>query len=77
MSLKSFRGIIKGLTWRFFAAFDTCIVTSFIMFYKTGSVSGVWAIVAGIVGLELFTKTFLYAVHERIWDHPILQKLFT
>lgn len=70
------KGIVKGLTWRAFAALDTAVVVAVVTFYKTGTFTGVGAVVLGIVGVETITKTFLYAVHERLWEQQFLAKWF-
>jgi len=57
------RSFIKGLTWRVIATSDTI----FLSWLFTGSIKA--AISIGI--LELFTKTVLYYVHERVWAHVV------
>lgn len=66
--MKTGKAVIKGLSWRLFAAVDTMLVASVVMFYKTGELSaGVFTAALGIVGAELFTKTALFVVHEKLW----------
>jgi len=66
---KRLRPVIKGLSWRAFAAFDTMAITAAVMFLRTGHInSTVWAVAGSIVGMELFSKTFLFAVHEKLWE---------
>ena len=64
------RPVIKGLSWRAFAAFDTMIVTGAVMFFRTGTlnVHAILNLALGIVGMELVTKTFLFTVHEKLWE---------
>ena len=39
------------------------------MWWQTGHVSNtVFAMVGGIVGMELVTKTFLFTIHEMLWE---------
>jgi uncharacterized membrane protein len=53
------KSIIKAVTWRIVGTFDTMALSYFI----TGK-----TIVALLIGsLEVFTKMFLYFLHERIW----------
>jgi uncharacterized membrane protein len=62
--------MIKGVSWRLFAGVDTLVVTTAVMFYRTGSLDmrSVLSLALGIVGMEMLTKTFLYAMHERLWE---------
>jgi uncharacterized membrane protein len=53
------RSIIKGISWRFFGTIDTVTIAFFI----TGDYSKAFSI--GFT--EIFTKVFLYYLHERIW----------
>lgn len=65
----TFQSVIKGLSWRAFAAFDTMLVAAVVMYWQTGHVShALWGMVGGIVSMELVTKTFLYTLHEKLWD---------
>ena len=54
------RSLLKTLTWRIVATSDTFLIAWLI----TGKLD--WA--AGIAGIEVVTKMFLYYFHERIWD---------
>ena len=49
----------KAVTWRLIGAADTFVLT----FLLTGKC----ATAAGIVGLEVVTKSVLYFSHERAW----------
>lgn len=62
-----YRHIAKGLSWRLFAAFDTFVVTACVLYWRNGTIDGAMSVVAGIVSMELATKTFLFTVHERLW----------
>jgi uncharacterized membrane protein len=53
------RSLVKTLTWRIVATTDTFLIAWLI----TGHVD--WA--AGIAGIEVLTKMFLYYGHERVW----------
>jgi len=54
------RSAIKAISWRITGTIDTMIISYFI----TGRIK--WAISIG--GVEVFTKIFLYFVHERVWN---------
>ena len=60
MKEKPSRSLLKALSWRVTGTLDTILITYLI----TGRAK--WAFSVGFV--ELFTKVFLYFVHERIWD---------
>ena len=51
--------LLKGISWRIIGTLDT-ILLSFIF-------TGKLHLAVKIGGIELFTKIFLYYVHERIW----------
>ena len=53
------RSLVKTLTWRVLATTDTFLIAWLI----TGHID--WA--AGIAGIEVITKMFLYYGHERFW----------
>jgi len=53
------RHLFKTITWRLVGTIDT-ILLGFI-------VSGQFTLAFQIGGLELFTKTILYYLHERAW----------
>jgi uncharacterized membrane protein len=53
------RHILKSITWRLIGTIDT-ILLGWLM---TGNLT----IGLSIGGLELFTKMFLYYLHERVW----------
>jgi len=53
------RHIAKTITWRIIGTIDTIILGWLI--------TGNFKMGLGIGGLELFTKMFLYYVHERVW----------
>lgn len=57
---KPYRSLVKAISWRVTGTLDTVLITWLI----TGQVK--WALSIGFV--ELFTKIFLYYVHERIWN---------
>jgi uncharacterized membrane protein len=56
---KHYRSLIKGISWRITGSIDTVII-SYIITRKLNL-----AFTIGFV--ELFTKVFLYYVHERVW----------
>ena len=57
---KPYRSFVKAISWRVTGTIDTVLIS----FLITGQVR--WALTIGFV--ELFTKVFLYYVHERIWN---------
>jgi len=57
------RHLAKTLTWRVLATTDTFLIAWLI----TGQID--WA--AGIAGIEVVTKMFLYYWHERAWYNYI------
>lgn len=61
------KSVAKALTWRATAGVDTMVVGWFI----TGSIHAA----IGIVGAEIFTKSFLYYLHERAWHLDLTKVL--
>ena len=57
---KHYRSLIKAISWRVTGSIDTLVIS----FMVTGKIK--WAL--SISGVELFTKVFLYYVHERMWN---------
>ena len=53
------RHIAKTISWRVIGTLDTMILSAII----TGS----WEMGLTIGGVEVFTKMFLYFLHERAW----------
>ncbi len=54
------RSIVKTITWRITGSGATFLIA----FLLTGDVA-----VAGVIGLvQMFTNTFLYYLHERVWN---------
>ncbi len=60
MSEKSYRSIVKSVSWRTIGTIDT-IVISFI-------ITGKATLALSIGGVEVFTKMALYFFHERAWN---------
>jgi uncharacterized membrane protein len=60
MQEKPSRSLLKAISWRATGTLDTILIT----YLVTGQVK--WALSVGFV--ELFTKVFLFFVHERVWD---------
>ena len=54
---KHYRSLVKAISWRTTGTVDTMIVSYL--------VTGKFKIALTISGVELFTKIFLYYVHER------------
>jgi uncharacterized membrane protein len=59
MAEKHYRSLAMAVSWRITGSLDTLVIT----FIVTGKLK--WAFY--VSGVELFTKIFLYYVHERIW----------
>ena len=57
---KHYRSFVKAISWRLTGSIDTMVISYLI----TGKIK--WAL--SISGVELFTKVFLYYVHERVWN---------
>ncbi len=54
------KSILKAVTWRMVGTADTIIIS----YLLTGK-----AIIAFSIGsIEVFTKMFLYFIHERLWE---------
>jgi uncharacterized membrane protein len=60
MTEQHYRSVVKAISWRATGTVDTILIS----FLITGQAT--WALKIGFV--ELFTKIFLYYVHERIWN---------
>jgi len=60
MSEKSYRSIVKSVSWRTIGTIDT-IVISYI-------ITGKATLALSIGGVEVFTKMALYYAHERTWN---------
>jgi uncharacterized membrane protein len=59
MAEKHYRSLAKAVSWRVTGSVDTMIIT-FIITHK-------WTFALAVSGVELFTKIFLYYIHERVW----------
>jgi uncharacterized membrane protein len=64
---KHYRSLAKEVSWRLTGGLDTLVIT----FFVTGKLK--WA--SYVSGVELFTKIFLYYVHERVWHKIAWGKL--
>jgi len=64
---KRYRSVIKGLSWRVFATFDTILISWLI--------TGELALAFSIGGIEVVTKIVLYYLHERAWNKIKLGKV--
>ena len=53
------KSLIKAISWRIVGSIDTMVVSYFI--------TGAWKLAISIGGIEVFTKIFLYYLHERAW----------
>jgi uncharacterized membrane protein len=59
MAEKHYRSLVKAVSWRITGSIDTLIIS----FLVTGKLTYAFT----ISGVELFTKIFLYYIHERVW----------
>ncbi len=60
MSEKSYRSIVKSISWRTIGTIDTFLISWLV----TGKLD--FALTIG--GVEVFTKMALYYFHERTWN---------
>jgi len=60
MSEKSYRSIVKSISWRTIGTIDTIVISYIITGKATLAIS--------IGGIEVFTKMALYFFHERAWN---------
>ncbi len=59
MNEQHYRSVLKGITWRIIGTLDTI----FLSWLFTGQI----ATALKIGGIEVFTKIFLFYLHERAW----------
>jgi Predicted membrane protein len=57
---KHYRSVMKAVSWRSVGTIDTMVIS----FIITGNVK----FAVSIGGVEVFTKMFLYFLHERLWN---------
>ena len=60
MREKPYRSVVKSISWRTIGTMDTMLIAWLV----TGHLD--FAVTIG--GVELFTKMFLYFLHERTWN---------
>ena len=60
MKDKHYRSVVKAISWRATGTVDTVLIS----FLITGQIK----LAMSIGFVELFTKIFLYYLHERIWN---------
>ena len=60
MAEKSYRSVIKSISWRTIGTIDTMVISYF--------VTGRLALALSIGGIEVFSKMALYYFHERTWN---------
>ena len=51
----------KGVSWRIVGTIDTIIISYFI--------TGQWKFALSIGSVEVFTKIFLFYLHDRLWAY--------
>lgn len=64
---KAYRSVIKAISWRVIGTLDTILISYLIV--------GNFKFAISIGGVELFTKMFLYFLHERLWNKIKLGKV--
>jgi len=57
---KSYRSIVKSISWRTIGTIDTIVISYFII--------GKIGLALSIGSIEVFTKMTLYFLHERTWN---------
>lgn len=57
---KSYRSLIKSISWRITGTIDTFVIS----FLITGQIK----FALSISGVEVITKIILYYLHERLWN---------
>jgi len=60
MKEKAYRSIVKAVSWRAIGTVDTILIAWLVV--------GKLEFAVTIGGVELFTKMFLYYLHERTWN---------
>ncbi|MSU21867.1 MAG: DUF2061 domain-containing protein [Pedosphaera sp.] len=60
MNDNHYRSVLKAISWRVTGTVDTIVISYF--------VTGKMEMALSIGFVELFTKIFLYYMHERIWN---------
>ena len=60
MTEKPYRSILKSISWRTVGTIDTIMISWLVV--------GKLDFALTIGGVELFTKMFLYFLHERTWN---------
>ncbi len=66
---KNYRSIVKTISWRVTGTIDTIVIS----FFVTGEITFALSIGA----IELFTKMFLYYLHERLWNKTNYGRVIT
>jgi len=67
MAEKSYRSVIKSISWRTIGTIDTMIISYFI--------TGRLALALSIGGIEVLSKLVLYYFHERTWNKKNFGKI--
>lgn len=60
MKDKSYRSLLKSISWRITGTIDTFVISYLI--------TGKFTIAMSISGVEILTKFTLYYFHERLWN---------
>lgn len=55
------KSIVKAITWRIVGTLDTILIS----YILTGRIS----VALSIGSIEVFSKMFLYYLHERVWEN--------
>jgi uncharacterized membrane protein len=67
MKEKSYRSLLKSISWRITGTIDTFVISWLI----TGEIT----LALSISGVEILTKITLYYFHERLWNKIKLGKV--
>ena len=70
-----FRSLVKVFTWRALGTTDTFILSIIIINIYSNEFH--WYLASYIAILEIFTKSFFYYIHERLWNKFNWQRLKT
>lgn len=69
MSVKShLKTVLKTASWRVVGAVDTFAIAYFLTGHTVAA--------AGMVGLEVLTKSVWFYFHERAWEHSLVAGWF-
>lgn len=62
------RSLLKGISWRFVATFDTIVVGTLVLYFFNHGDVAIWKVLT-IAAAEFPLKYLVYYFHERAWEH--------